>query len=555
MKRKKYGIGIDTLINDAPVETAGAITNLIPVLANAIKTITSAGVDQYPITQTQGIKSFGMGGNVSGVPVNVEGGETIKTPDGMTGELIGNSHDSGGINMSLPKGTTIYSDRLKVGGKTLADRQKARVAREERLNKLLVDNTQDAILKSTLQRVQAQNRTEDEKDKQVMAFANQLQDQLDTIDSFMMDGVVGDKKSYANGTPYVDFYGNDDELYQFNRDNNKYFKRTLDGENFKWSEFNPDASFINDHLDIQNNSGVPQGALGKLQGLIGTDGTTSMIPKSTLKGYREHSDSIVPSTLPSLANITATDATGAKQNAQDVMMNSLQLGNIDNKLPTVDMMLNNSDVITEVNESTLGDKLGLASSMFSGIAPLVTTLANRAGDKGNTNFFKNVGNRSLSTLEDTESSLNAQKEIALRENRILANTANQSNRNNATGVNTVRALDTATSVGTANNNAKIVQDFLSSISNISGQKAGIQMQADGQNAQAETQREIYDKQDRDNFSTQLGRNLNNIGTIGQSQAKILNEKKLADDQVDLLSQLSTHGLKIKRVGGRLTVTN
>lgn len=556
-KRKSYGLGIDDLINNAPVETAGAITNLIPILAGAIKTITNASVDQYPITQTQNVKSFGMGGSVSAVPVNVEGGETIQTPNGMTGELKGAKHESGGINTSLPKGTTIYSDRLKVDGKTLADRQKVRISKEDKLNKLLEDNTQDVILKNTLQRVQAQNRQEDEADKKVMAFADQLQDHLDTIDSFMMGGTVGqDKQSYANGTPYVDFYGNDDELYQYNRDNNKYFKRGLDSNNgFKWSEFSPDANFINDHLDIQNNDGVPQGSLGLLQGLTGTQGTTNFIPKSTLKGYREHADDFnatqVP-TMPLLSNTKALDATGTEQNAQDVMLNSLQLGNINNKLPDTGNIV---DPIVAEDTNTLGDKLGLSSSIFSGIAPLVNTIANRLGDKPNTNYFKTVGNRALSTIEDTESNINAQKELALRENRILANTTSQSNRNNATDVNTVRALDSATSTGLANNNAKIVQDFLQSISNIGGQKANIQQQSDNQVAQAETQREVYDKQDRDNFSTQLGRNLNNIGTIGQTQGKMMNEQKTANDQVDLLGELSTYGLKIKRVNGRLTVVN
>jgi len=690
MKKRSYAFGIDKLLSEAPVESAGAITNLIPVLAGAIKTITSAkDTVQYPITQPQQMSSFAMGGIVGGedppykiaqvgrentmvkridptntteaklkaliqkhslgeptvansklvdgytnqlntlysnaakyekelknpsrvasvigntaldvftagegkaakvvgtiknannkdisdlipfkdmlqyigelgggmstakfalggtvssnIPINVEDGEIMKLPNGQQVEMKGSRHEQGGIDTVAPEGTTIYSDRLKVNGKTLAERQKIRANKELKLAKLLKGNEADAISKNTLERVQAQNRQEDDKDKQMMAFANQMEEDLSVIDTFMNGGMV---KSYANGTPYVDFYGNDDELYQYDTINNRYNKRKYDDTNkqYSWEEFKPDKTFVDNYLTSNYNDSVPIGALGKLQGQSDNFDAATYIPRSDLKGYRQHSDLLInPTTL----ELNLTNNSGKQYGIDDLITG----------FPTNDNMSTSSDTLSSLTDDTetdstrtVGDKLGLASSIFSGVAPLATTIANRVGDKANTNFFKTVGTRALSQLDNVEANINSQQELTERENRLLTNTMSVSNRNNAGSVNTLRAIDSASTTQLAENNSKIVSNFLTQLSNVGGQKAQIMQQSDMQNAQAETQREENDKKDRDNYYSNLGRNLNNIGTVGQTQAKIMNEQQLGQDQMDVMSQMSAYGLKFKRVKGKL----
>jgi len=47
--------------------------------------------------------------------------ETFQTPDGTVGRVDGPSHDNGGIEVNLPEGTKIFSDRLKYkNGRTYA---------------------------------------------------------------------------------------------------------------------------------------------------------------------------------------------------------------------------------------------------------------------------------------------------------------------------------------------------------------------------------------------------------------------------------------------------
>lgn len=554
MKKRQYAFGIDKLINEAPVESAGAITNLIPVLASAISTITNANnTVQYPITQPQQMSSFAMGGTVqSQVPINVEGGEIMKAPNGQQVEMEGVKHEQGGIDTVAPEGTTIYSDRLKVNGKTLADRQKLRTNKELKLSKLLKGNEYDAIHKNTLQRVQAQNRQEDGKDKQMMAFVNQMEDNLSTIDTFMNGGMVK-AKQYANGTPYVDFYGNDDELYQYDSINNKYNKRQYNADNkqYGWESFTPDKTFINNHLTSNYNDGVPIGTLGKLQGQSDNFDATTYIPRNDLKGYREHNDLLSNQAAPELS---LTNNSGKQYTLANLIRPDAPTNVNNSVVPT------STDIVPSSTEPTntdtpIGNKLGAISSIFSGVAPLATTIANRAGDKANTNFFKTVGTRALGQLDKVEANIGSQQQLAERENQLLTNTMSIHNRNNAGDVNTLRTLDSASTTQLADNNSKIVSNFLQQLSSVGGQKAQIMQQSDTQIAGAETQREENDKKDRDNYYTNLGRNLNNIGTVGQTQAKMMNETQLGKDQLDVMSQMSAYGLTFKRVGGKLQLVN
>lgn len=74
------------------------------------------------------LPTFKVGGRFKGkrfggTPnAEVEGGEVIITPDGESTNMSGASHAQGGMNVNLPTGSMIFSDKVKVGkGKTAAD--------------------------------------------------------------------------------------------------------------------------------------------------------------------------------------------------------------------------------------------------------------------------------------------------------------------------------------------------------------------------------------------------------------------------------------------------
>ena len=66
--------------------------------------------------------TFPYGGSVPGTAVELEKQEVFQTPDGQMGQVDGPSHEQGGIDMSLPVDSFVWSDRLKTkSGRTFAD--------------------------------------------------------------------------------------------------------------------------------------------------------------------------------------------------------------------------------------------------------------------------------------------------------------------------------------------------------------------------------------------------------------------------------------------------
>ena len=120
--------------------------------------------------------SYAQGGQVpQNIPVEVEGEEMYEMPNGQTGEFSGPKHENGGIPIALPEGTKIYSDRLKVNGKTMAQRKDKREANINKLEKLLTKNPNDKFIKEALKRQQETAALEEQGDMQMQEQANQQQ--------------------------------------------------------------------------------------------------------------------------------------------------------------------------------------------------------------------------------------------------------------------------------------------------------------------------------------------------------------------------------------------
>ena len=71
-----------------------------------------------------------------GANIEAEGGEVLEMPGGNLLDLIGPSHEQGGIKLdNVPSGSTVYSDEIKIGGKSLADIKKKKAKDGERYSK------------------------------------------------------------------------------------------------------------------------------------------------------------------------------------------------------------------------------------------------------------------------------------------------------------------------------------------------------------------------------------------------------------------------------------
>lgn len=92
--------------------------------------------------------------------VEVEGNEIVETPDGKMTKMVGPSHEEGGININVPEGSKVFSDRLQIDGKTMQERkmrrekEKAKIGKKlEKAGKYISEATLNGV-KRTLQKLQ-----------------------------------------------------------------------------------------------------------------------------------------------------------------------------------------------------------------------------------------------------------------------------------------------------------------------------------------------------------------------------------------------------------------
>jgi hypothetical protein len=143
-----------------------------------------------------------LGGKVNEVPVEVEGGEMLETPKGQVSEVVGPKHSNGGVDADLEEGTMVYSDddRLKIDGKTPAQRKKRREARMNRMRKRLEEAPNDRLLRNAAEREQLTYDQEEKEDIQLQ----ELVSSVDAITEFARYGTGknGVRKKYNKGTPW-----------------------------------------------------------------------------------------------------------------------------------------------------------------------------------------------------------------------------------------------------------------------------------------------------------------------------------------------------------------
>lgn len=199
------------------------------------------------------------------IPANaeVEKQENVVTPDGQFGQYNGPSHDQGGIPTSLPEGTKVFSDRLKMPGigKTFAKLNKPNNTTKE--DKILEDTNSNSVAKATASLMKLAKQRNSDK-----LFDAQEALKQSKIDSYTMKlgGIIkypdGGKTQLrdASGFP-IDSTGrrlSSEEQLGFNRPGYTYGNSLLAGP----GSVGPNGSGTNPltgnaSLGLQNAGGLP----------------------------------------------------------------------------------------------------------------------------------------------------------------------------------------------------------------------------------------------------------------------------------------------------------
>lgn len=207
---------------------------------NALKKRTGKTTEQLthsnnPLTRKRAIFAqnaakwhHGFGGN-TGKDINVEGNEIVEAPNQKPVKMVGPKHEQGGIDIKVPDGTKVFSDRLKVDNKSMQQRKEDRIKRMDKLTKLYGKNPNN-LLKNTLNRTKAINDMEEQRDMMLQNVANRLY-QAPT-----------EKPKAAYG--YDDYsYGDPYPIYNtFDKDKIKYwYKNQINPTNIESSINKPDS--------------------------------------------------------------------------------------------------------------------------------------------------------------------------------------------------------------------------------------------------------------------------------------------------------------------------
>ena len=108
-----------------------------------------------------------------GANIEVEGDEVAQYPTGDLVQFDGPRHENGGIDVNLPNGTDIYSDRISIDNKTMAQRKLEREKNAAKFAKMYEKN-KSADVKSTLDRILEINAQQEAFDLEIQGTANRL---------------------------------------------------------------------------------------------------------------------------------------------------------------------------------------------------------------------------------------------------------------------------------------------------------------------------------------------------------------------------------------------
>ena len=108
-----------------------------------------------------------------GSNIEVEGDEVAQYPTGDLVQFNGPRHENGGIDVILPNGTDIYSDRISIDNKTMAQRKLEREKNAAKFTKMYEKN-KSADVKSTLDRILEINAQQEAFDLEIQGTANRL---------------------------------------------------------------------------------------------------------------------------------------------------------------------------------------------------------------------------------------------------------------------------------------------------------------------------------------------------------------------------------------------
>lgn len=195
---------------------------------------------------------------------------------------------------------------------------------------------------------------------------------------------------------------------------------------------------------------------------------------------------------------------------------------------------------------TRGDVKGLAGNIQGKYLPLMGTLLNQMETTPNVNAFKEFGADALKSNQQAQGLATTNRDKLLQQLALKENTMRARSRNTARGVNTMRALDIAGDMTGQQGANEAYANYANQMMQLLGQQGQLENLQDRTVMQGEQARDLADRQDTDNFYTQLSKNLANVAEFTQKTGRDLNQAQYNDDLISAMNQMSSYGLTWER---------
>ena len=493
-----------------------------------------------------------MGMNSVEGDVEVEGGEMYETPEGQVGEFKGPSHEEGGIPLEVgqdvKEGTKVYSDRLKVGKETLAERKDKREKQIANLEKIASQPLIDTAVKNAAKRKMEAIQKEEAADLQFQEQINNMQQMADNVVKAFGTGVMGVQENpmrYANGTPPEGIvYGKG-----YNADMFKDFYA-------KYNELNPggvmDMNYIQGDLGIESNTP----GFGKMFGPSTYKASQDWLAanKDKMPDTYVTGDTVTPPAKMDYTPVGFAEGFGVDSQgytgdeyvgdpvtiAAQEDMNFYTPGGvgtpIDNPEGTVFSRTANK-VGKAIGKGVqkvagmsgelpgMGDLVNLFGDYLGANAGIKTAAEQRSSDITHRNTFANAGKESQKQLDNAIGSIENSKAQAIVKATTTTQGGKRSGRNSARGINQKRGMDWLYDTALNEQVATISANAASQVAEIYKAKSGVALSADQLKGTGEYQANMANEASKDAYYTALSKGRNQQAEAIMQIGKNLNDSK------------------------------
>lgn len=507
----------------------------------------------------KGIQSmvYASGGQV---PVEVEGNEMGQLPNGMMLDFQGPSHEQGGIPIDLPTGTKIYSDRVSIDGKTMAQRKASRESKIKKLENKIGKG--DRVAKNTLDRYMLTAGKEEALDMSIQQMLNEA----DNNPQFAKGGLIkSGNKTYRNGREVHSVDPVTGEFIFDGKGNTPLSTTPTQNTGFSIPKIEIPGVRTNNTNVYEGPFKIPELGTKTPTQKITVSPTTDKYELPLLEAVNRKTSTKATPTQGSILGPNQKEVKGLplKTNRSDWTLEE-DVDKFTAPPPTKPIYYTTDKYDIPLKKETppqgrgfgveelvpmLGNALGIYGNYKAGIADEKAYLQAKASQTANTNAYKHYGKEALKTLDESKLFAKQMGDIQRSEVELARKTATDQNRKTARGINTMRALDLASQAGANRLDMQAYAQEAKQIQEILGQEANLKQQIDQVVMSGEENRDLRDRDDKVNLLNMQTRADISKGNMYSNIGKNIND--IVENKAALNAMNDAYGSFKYTPGGRL----